>query len=68
MPAPDRLRTGHVHRPGDFVFIPPDVVHWEQNASDTEPVEMVLARSTQQAVVVAVDGHPHAPVHARKDP
>ena len=40
----------------------------EQNASDTEPVEMVVARSTQEAVVVAVDGHPHAPVHARKDP
>ena len=64
----DRLDDVREARAGDFVFIPPDVVHWEQNASDTEPVEMVVARSTQEAVVVAVDGHPHAPVHARKDP
>jgi len=28
------------------------IVQWEQNASDTEPVEMVLARSTQEAIVV----------------
>lgn len=40
----------------------------EQNASDTEPVEMVATRSTQEAVVVAVDGHPHTPALARKDP
>ena len=64
----DRLDDVREARAGDFVFIPPDVVHWEQNASDTEPVEMVVARSTQEAVVVAVDSHPHAPVHSRKDP
>ena len=61
----DHLDDVREARAGDFVFIPPDVVHWEQNASDTEPVEMVVARSTQEAVVVPVDGHPHAPVHAR---
>lgn len=42
-------------RPGDFVFIPPKVVHWEENASDTEPVEMIVARSTQDAIVVNLD-------------
>jgi len=47
------------------VVIPPGIVHWEQNASDTEPVEMVVARSTQDAIVVAVEDHPHAPEHAR---
>ena len=51
-------------RAGDFVFIPPGIVHWEQNASETEPVEMVVARSTQEAIVVAVEGHPHRPAHA----
>ena len=61
----DRLDDVREARAGDFVFIPPDIVHWEQNASDTEPVEMVVARSTQEAVVVSVDGHPHAPAHAR---
>ena len=61
----DRLDEVREARAGDFVFIPPDIVHWEQNASDTEPVEMVVARSTQEAVVVPVEGHPHAPEHAR---
>ena len=61
----DELADVREARAGDFVFIPPDVVHWEQNASDTEPVEMVVARSTQEAIVVAVEGHPHAPAHAR---
>ena len=61
----DRLDEVQEAKAGDFVFIPPDVVHWEQNASDTEPVHMVVARSTQEAVVVPVEGHPHAPEHAR---
>ncbi len=64
----DRLDDVREARAGDFVFIPPDVVHWEQNASDTEPVEMIVARSTQDAIVVAVDDHPHAPEHARLPP
>jgi uncharacterized RmlC-like cupin family protein len=61
----DRLDEVREAKAGDFVFIPPDVVHWEQNASEVEPVHMVVARSTQEAVVVAVQGHPHAPAHAR---
>ena len=60
----DRLDDVREARAGDFVFIPPGIVHWEQNASDTEPVEMVVARSTQEAVVVAVEGHPFRPDHA----
>ena len=27
--------------------------------------EMIVARSTQEAIVVPVEGHPHAPDHAR---
>jgi uncharacterized RmlC-like cupin family protein len=57
----DRLDAKREARPGDFVFIPPNVVHWEENASDTEPVEMIVARSTQDAIVVNLDDHPHAP-------
>jgi uncharacterized RmlC-like cupin family protein len=37
---------------GDFVFVPPNAVHWEENASADEPVEMIVARSTQEAIVV----------------
>ena len=36
-------------------------MHWEENGSDTEPVEMIVARSTQNAIVVNIDDHPYAP-------
>jgi uncharacterized RmlC-like cupin family protein len=35
---------------GDFVWVPPHVVHVEMNVSNTEPVRMVVARSTQAAL------------------
>jgi uncharacterized RmlC-like cupin family protein len=35
---------------GDFVWVPPHLVHVEMNMSDTEPVRMVVARSTQAAL------------------
>jgi uncharacterized RmlC-like cupin family protein len=56
----DRLDEVREARAGDFVFISPHLVHWEQNASDTEPVEMVVAGSTQEAIVVNIEDHPHA--------
>ena len=47
-----RLEAG----PGDFVWVPPHVPHREENASpDTEAI-VVIARSTQEAIVVSVDG------------
>lgn len=57
----DRLDQARTARAGDFLFIPPHVVHWEENVSDSEPVEMIVARSTQDAIVVNLDSHPHAP-------
>jgi uncharacterized RmlC-like cupin family protein len=45
-----RLQT----QPGDFVWVPPHVPHREENPSpDTEAV-VVIARSTQEAIVVNV--------------
>lgn len=41
--------------PGDFIFVPPFVPHQEINASGTEPLECVLVRSDQEAVVVNLD-------------
>ena len=38
--------------PGDFIFVPPFVPHQEINASTDEPLECVLVRSDQDAVVV----------------
>jgi uncharacterized RmlC-like cupin family protein len=57
----DRLDQAREAHAGDFLFIPPDVVHWEENGSDTEPVVMVVARSTQDAIVVNLDDHEFGP-------
>jgi uncharacterized RmlC-like cupin family protein len=42
-----RIETG----PGDYVFVPPYVPHREENPG-SEPAVVVLARSTQEAIVV----------------
>jgi len=57
----DELGEAREAHPGDFVFIAPHVVHWEENASDTEPVRMVVARTTQDAIVINLPDHPAAP-------
>jgi uncharacterized RmlC-like cupin family protein len=43
-----RIATG----PGDYVFVPPFVPHREENPDPTEPAVVVIARSTQEAIVV----------------
>jgi uncharacterized RmlC-like cupin family protein len=47
----DDLQQAHEAHAGDFVWVPPQIVHVEMNASATEPVRMVVARSTQEALV-----------------
>ena len=44
--------------PGDFIFVPPYVPHQEINASTSEPLECVLVRSDNEAVVVNLDIEP----------
>ena len=41
--------------PGDFIFVPPYVPHQEINALEGEPLECVVVRSDQEAVVVNLD-------------
>ena len=41
--------------PGDFIYVPPFVPHQEINANPTEPLECVLVRSDNEAVVVNID-------------
>jgi uncharacterized RmlC-like cupin family protein len=43
-----RVETG----PGDYVYVPPYVPHREENPSEREPAVVVLARSTQEGIVV----------------
>ncbi|MEU5993465.1 cupin domain-containing protein [Spirillospora sp. NPDC047418] len=57
----DTLGEAREAHPGDFVYIKPNVVHWEENASDTEPVRMIVARTTQDAIVVNLENHPYGP-------
>ncbi|MDX6311609.1 MAG: hypothetical protein QOF44_1073 [Streptomyces sp.] len=51
-PQEVRLRTS----PGDYVFVPPYVPHREENPSPDEEAVVVIARSTQEAVVVNLPG------------
>ncbi len=46
--AETRIETG----PGDYVYVPPYVPHREENPDPQRPAVVVLARSTQEAVVV----------------
>jgi len=52
--------AGGEHRlatsPGDYVFVPPYVPHREENPSADEPAVVVIARTTQEAIVVNLDG------------
>src|SRR3981081_2637265 len=41
--------------PGDFTYVPPYVPHQEINASAQEPLECVLVRSDNEAVVINLD-------------
>ena len=43
-----RIQTG----PGDYVYVPPFVPHREENPSLDEEAVVVLARSTQEGIVV----------------
>jgi uncharacterized RmlC-like cupin family protein len=47
-PQEVRLRTS----PGDYIFVPPYVPHREENPDPDDEAVVVIARSTQEAVVV----------------
>jgi uncharacterized RmlC-like cupin family protein len=38
--------------PGDYIFVPPHLPHREENPDPSAPAELVIARSTQEAIVV----------------
>jgi uncharacterized RmlC-like cupin family protein len=43
-----RIKT----QPGDYIFVPPYLPHREENPDPDHPAEVVIARSTQEAIVV----------------
>lgn len=51
----DRLEYTAEAGPGDFIYVPPYVPHQEINALADEPLQCVLVRSDNEAVVVNLD-------------
>lgn len=43
-------------KPGDYVYVPPHVAHREENPSLEEEAVVILARTTQEAIVVNLPG------------
>jgi uncharacterized RmlC-like cupin family protein len=50
----DRLEHTVEANAGDFIFVPPHLVHQEINASKDEPVVMIVTRGSQDNIVVNV--------------
>jgi len=50
--ADDGVEVRVETKPGDFVFVPPFAPHREENPSPDEEAVVVIARSTQEAIVV----------------
>ena len=50
-----RLEEAIEAGPGDFVYVPPQLLHQEVNASESEEIEMIVARDSQENIVVNVD-------------
>jgi uncharacterized RmlC-like cupin family protein len=51
-PLETRIETG----PGDYVFVPPFVPHREENPEPESEAVVVIARTTQEAIVVNLEG------------
>jgi uncharacterized RmlC-like cupin family protein len=51
-PVETRIQTG----PGDYVFVPPYSPHREENADPGQEAVVVIARTTQEAIVVNLGG------------
>ncbi|TQS46893.1 cupin domain-containing protein [Cryptosporangium phraense] len=50
-PVETRIQTG----PGDYVFVPPYVPHREENPDPEVEAVVVIARTTQEAIVVNLE-------------
>lgn len=51
----DNLEGAADAGPGDFVFVPPHLVHQEINALDGEPVECIVVRDRPRDIVINVE-------------
>jgi uncharacterized RmlC-like cupin family protein len=51
-PVETRIETA----PGDYIFVPPYVPHREENPDPAVEAVVVIARTTQEAIVINLDG------------
>jgi uncharacterized RmlC-like cupin family protein len=63
-PVERRIET----EPGDYVFVPPFVPHREENPDPDREAVVVIARTTQEAIVVNLRGLDWAEVDTRDRP
>ena len=49
-----RLENAVDAEAGDFVYVPPNAIHLEENLSTTEPVELIVSRGCTSMLVVNV--------------
>ena len=54
MPRTNNRPKGFLTEPGDFLYVPPQAVHVEENLSATQPVEFLVARNSADILVVNV--------------
>ena len=50
----DKLEKTVEAQAGDFVFVPPNAIHLEENLSETDPFELIVARGCTDMLVVNV--------------
>lgn len=51
----DKLEEAVDVSAGDFIYVPPEVIHQEINVDGDAPVEMIVARDGQENIVVDVE-------------
>ncbi|HEU4760110.1 MAG TPA: cupin domain-containing protein [Dehalococcoidia bacterium] len=51
----ERLENSAEAGPGDFIYVPPRLVHQETNLSETEGIDSIVVRDSQENVVVNVE-------------
>ncbi len=56
--GPTGLEHSMAASAGDFVYIPAGEIHVEENASDTEPLVVILTRNCPDSLVVYMDERP----------
>ena len=54
----DQLENAIEAGPGDFVFVPPYVLHREINLDPDQPIEEIVSRNTQETLVFNVEWPP----------